>query len=276
MTNRREFVTGAAAASFLRFAGPVAAEAKKYDLQLGVATYSFRKFPRAQAIEMTKKLGITNVNVKEFHLPYKDSPDQLRAGVKEFADAGLKIVAGGNISLNKDDDDDMRKYFEYAKTCGMPMIVCAPTRDNLKRLEKFVKEYNIKAAIHNHGPEDKQFPSPYDVLDLVKNLDPRVGLCMDVGHATRAGADVVKAVVDAGPRLLNMHTKDLADGKARDSQVEVGRGVIPFPALFRQLKKVNYTGSVDLEYEIHDTEPFEGMRESFSYMRGVLDGLKPA
>jgi sugar phosphate isomerase/epimerase len=276
MINRREFVVGAAGipiAAQFGFGGAAADNLHSESLKLGVATYSLRKIPRTQAIEMIKKMGVTNVNVKENHLPYKDSPEQLRAGCKEFADAGLKIVAGGTISLAKDDDADMKKYFDYARTCGMPVIICAPTKETLPRLERFVKEYDIRAAIHNHGPEDKHFPSPYDVLNAVKNLDSRVGLCIDVGHTMRTGADVVKSIADAGSRLYNMHIKDLADPKGKGSQVEVGKGAMPIVAIFRQLKKMKYAGDIDLEYEIHENNPFEGMLESFAYMRGVLDAL---
>ncbi|MFL5608305.1 MAG: sugar phosphate isomerase/epimerase family protein [Gemmatimonadaceae bacterium] len=146
----------------------------------------------------------------------------------------------------------------------------------LPRIEKFARQYDIKVAIHNHGPEDKSFPSPYDVLKVVKDMDPRMGLCIDVGHTVRTGTDVVKAVLDAGPRLLDMHVKDLADLKARDSQVIVGQGLIPFPDLFRALDTIRYPGYVNLEYEIDADDPLPGMKQSFAYMRGVLAGLAPA
>jgi sugar phosphate isomerase/epimerase len=137
-----------------------------------------------------------------------------------------------------------------------------------------VKEYNIKIAVHNHGPEDKHFPTPQSVLAVVKNMDPRCGLCIDVGHTARTGVDVVESIREAGPRLLDMHVKDLKDFKSRASQVDVGDGIMPFPAIFKQLQKMNYHAGVMLEYEIHDNEPMPGMQKSFAYMRGVLAGLK--
>src|SRR6478672_6704040 len=39
-------------------------------VKLGVASYSFRNFPRAKAIEMTKALGTPYINLKSVHLPY--------------------------------------------------------------------------------------------------------------------------------------------------------------------------------------------------------------
>ena len=276
-TTRRGFFGAAAGiAGFAATAGRVAAEINNETLgfKLGIASYSFRNFSRAEAIKMILELGTPYVSVKEVHLLYKDSPEDLEKGRKEFEAAGIRIMSGGNISLAKNDGADIKKYFEYAKTCGMPMIVCAPTHENLKKLEAAVKEYNIKAAIHNHGPEDKHFPSPESVLEAVKGLDPRVGLCMDVGHSERAGSDPVKVVSMAGSRLLDMHVKDLKSLTEKGSQCDVGDGRIPFPALFRALQKAGYKGCVNLEYEINGKAPMPGMQRSFSYMRGVMAGIK--
>ena len=250
------------------------------DIKLGVASYSFRKFARAQAISMTLELGTPYLNVKDFHLPLDSTPEQIDAAVKEFHDAGIVLVGCGNVSFDKDDEADIRHKFDYAKRAGFPLIVCAPTHLTLPKLEKFVKEYNIKIAVHNHGPEDKNFPTPQSVLDVVKNMDPRCGCCIDVGHTARAGLDVVEAIVAAGPRLLDMHFKDLADPTnkdwkvARDSQVAVGEGKLPIRQIFAQLIKMNYNGCVNLEYEIHEDDPMPGMKQSFAYERKVLGELK--
>ncbi len=276
--NRRQLMFGSLALS----AAPLIEGVKgaksddPQDIRLAVATYSFRKFSRVEAIKMTRQLGVHFVDVKEFHLPYKDTPEQLKAGSKEFEDAGLKIIAGGNISMSKDDEADLRRYFEYAKVCGMPMMVIAPTHQNLPKIEKLVKEYDIKVAIHNHGPEDKNFPTPQSVLEAVKDMDPRVGLCMDIGHTARTGKDVVESIAEAGSRLLEMHTKDLKSFTDKGSQVPVGDGIMPIPAIFKQLRKMNYPGYCSLEYEIDDTNPLPGMMKSFAYMRGVIAGQKNA
>ena len=272
--HRRQFLTtGLAAAAATQLRGQTAHAPQKGSVRLGVATYSFRKFPRDQTIAMIKKIGAEYVDIKEFHLPYKDSPEQLAAGRKEFDDAGLQVIGGGNISLQKNDDADLRKYFDYAKACGFPMMVIAPTHETLPKIEKLVKEYNIKVAIHNHGPEDKHFPTPQSVLEAVKGMDPRVGLCCDLGHTARTGKDVVKSLAEAGPRLLEVHIKDLANFQSRDSQVIVGRGIMPIPAIFRQLNKMKYSGVVSLEYEIDADDPLPGMLQSFAYMRGVIAGM---
>ena len=274
--NRRRFIT--AAGAFLSLNGTRAFSAPNSthadDIKLGVASYSLRKLSRAQAIAALKELKTPYLNIKEFHLLYTSTPAELEAGRKEFESAGLQIAGGGTISLKEDSDSDIRKYFEYAKWSGMPLMVIAPTQQTMPRIERFVKEYNIKAAIHNHGPEDKFFPAPQDALKVVKTMDPRVGLCIDVGHTARTGVDVVQSIAEAGPRLLDMHIKDLRSLSDKDSQCRVGEGAMPVVAIFKQLKKMKYQGMVNLEYEIDAENPVPGMIQSFAYMRGVLDGLR--
>lgn len=242
-------------------------------IRLGVASYSLRNFSRAQAIAMTKSLGTPHINLKSFHLPYESSPAEIAAARQELGAAGLQIVGGGTITFESDTDEGVRKYFDYARAAGMPLIVgtCKPAL--LPRIENFVKEYNIKLAIHNHGPEDQNFPSPYDALRAVKNMDPRMGLCIDLGHTARTGTDPVRAIADAGPRLLDMHAKDLRDLKVAESQCIVGEGKIPFAEIFQQLSAIRYLGYVNLEYEIEPDNPLPGMQQSFAYMRGVRAGL---
>jgi len=242
-------------------------------VKLGVASYSLRNFSRAQAIQMTKALGTRFINLKSVHLPYDASPAEITAARREVEAAGLEIVGGGMITFETDTDEGVRKYFDYAKAAGMPLIVgtCKPTV--LSRIEKFVKQYDIKLAIHNHGPEDPDFPSPYDALKAVQGMDPRMGLCIDIGHTVRTGTDVVRAVADAGPRLLDMHAKDLRDLKVAESQCIVGEGKMPIAEIFRHLLAMGYSGYVNLEYEIEPDDPMPGMRQSFAYMRGVLAGL---
>ena len=274
---RRNFLsqaTALAAASAVPAARLVAApaDAPVSPVRLGVASYSFRKFNRAQVIEFMKALKVPLINLKDMHLPMTP-PEETRRAAAEFRQAGLTITGAGVIAFNKDDDADMRAKFEYVKTAGIPLIIGMPSAAVLPRLEKFVKEYNIKVAIHNHGPEDKNFPSPFDVLKAIKTLDPRIGLCIDCGHAVRAGADVPAAIKAAGPRLLDMHIKDLTDFGSDNSGCPVGDGKMPIPGIFKALIAIGFKGQVMLEYEIDETNPLPGMVKSFAYMRGVLAGM---
>jgi sugar phosphate isomerase/epimerase len=275
MMRRRDFLTTVAAASLLphvslRASAQTAAAPER--LKLGVASYSLRKFPFEKALEMAKACGVKYINFKDVHLARTDPPDAIKAARAKTEAAGFTIMGGGTITM-KNDEAAVRKDFEYAKLAGMPLIVAAPSTDSLDVVEKLAKEFQIKVAIHNHGPEDKFFPSPYDVYKAVKGRDKMMGLCVDIGHTWRAGVDPTKAILELRDRVYDLHVKDLRDLKDRDSQVIVGKGAIDFPALFRALIKIGYSGHVGLEYEIDADDPLPGMLQSFAYMRGVLAGI---
>ena len=247
---------------------------KPSPIKLGICSYTFRNFSREQMIGFLKQLSMDELNVKDVkdHLP-ADS-DAEAAAIAAYQAAGIKMHAAGAIYFRKDEDDDIRKQFEYCKRAGIKVIVAGdPTPETLPRIEKFVKEYDIRIAIHNHGPEDKVWPSPLDVLKAVKKFDPRMGCCIDVGHTVRAGTDVVQAIHEIGPRLFDVHMKDLTDFTAKESQVPVGDGIMPVREIFQALIANHYSGFVDLEYEVHADDPMPGVTASIAYMRGVMTGL---
>jgi sugar phosphate isomerase/epimerase len=243
-------------------------------ISLGLASYTFRNFSRTQLIGFMKQLNVLALNAKDVkdHLPI--DPDQESAALADYAAAGIKLHAAGAIYFSKDEDADIRAKVEYCKRAGIGVIVAGdPAPQTLPRIEKFAKEYDIRIAIHNHGPEDKLWPSPLDILKAVKGMDPRVGCCIDVGHTVRAGTDVVQAIHEVGPRLFNIHMKDLTNFESKESQVEVGDGMMPVRKMFEALVAIKYKGFVDLEYEIHPDDPMPGVISSFAYMRGVLAGM---
>jgi sugar phosphate isomerase/epimerase len=274
--SRRAWI-GTSMAALAAPALPAAAPSRTEDeagFKLGVASYSFRKLSRPDAIKAMEQLKCQYINIKEFHAPIKGTEAEWKQARTDFENAGIKILGVGNISMPKEDEGEIRRNFEYAKTLAAPVIVMAPTAKTAPIIEKFVKEYNIRAAIHNHGPEDKHFPAPADVLKVVKNMDERMGLCVDLGHTARTGTAPLDGLRQAGKRLYDIHIKDLADMMKKESQVEVGDGAMPVPAIFAYLMKSGYKGGVMLEYEIKADNPVPGMMKSFAYMRGVLAGLK--
>jgi len=279
MTNdrsRRQFFTTAAAAaawtSFGRLPGldtaALAATPSKA-LKLGVASYSMREFTLDQALEMAKTLGVTRMTFKDVHVPRTDPPEATRALRAKIEAAGITIMGGGTITI-PNDAVKIEKEFVYAKNAGFPLIYVDPEPAALDTIERLAKSYDIKVAIHNHGPEDKRWPRPQDAYAAIKTGDKRLGLCIDVGHTTRTGTDPVQACRECRDRLYDMHVKDLASKTEKESQVEVGRGVIDYPGLFRTLIEIGYQGQVGLEYEINAKNPLPGMIESMAYMRGVL------
>jgi sugar phosphate isomerase/epimerase len=246
--------------------------AKAGALKLGIASYSMREFSLDDALAMAKRLGVTRMTFKDVHVPRTDPPEVTRALRAKIEAAGITIMGGGTITI-PNDPAQITKEFEYAKNAGFPLIYIDPMPAALDTIERMAKEYDIRVAIHNHGPEDKRWPRPQDAYAAVKSRDRRLGLCIDVGHTTRTGTDPVAACRDCRDRLYDMHVKDLADRNVKDSDVEVGRGVIDFPSLFRTLIEIGYQGQVGLEYEINSKDPFPGMMESLAYMRGVLAAI---
>ncbi len=273
---RRAFMESAAALAASGALAPstsAAAPPAGRTLTLGVASYSTRKFTLDQTLEMAKTLGVTSMTFKDVHIPRTDSPDATRALRAKIAAAGITVMGGGTITL-PNDPVEIRKNFEYAKAAGFPLIFTSPDPAALDTIEQMAKEYDVKVAIHNHGPEDKWWPRPQDAYAAVKSRDSRLGLCIDVGHTLRTGTDPVAACRECKDRLYDMHVKDLTVKTDRDSQVAVGRGLIDFPALFRTLLDIGYQGQVGLEYEIHEDDPLPGMIESLAYERGILAALK--
>jgi inosose dehydratase len=277
--SRRTFLAATAGAAVLpavpslSWATPQGPRGAAYRLKLGVASYSLRKFTLDQALEMCREMDVRYVNFKDVHMPMTDSPEALLAARKKVEAAGLQIMGGGTITLTTD-PAQVRTAFQYAKNAGFPLMVTAPEPEAFDVIEKIIQEFDIKVAVHNHGPEDKFFPAPQDAMKKLTGRDKRFGLCMDIGHATRAGVDPVKTVDECKDRLLDLHVKDLSVKTDKESQTEVGKGALDIPGLFRALEKIGFAGHIGLEYEINETNPLPGMKESLSYMRGVLDAIE--
>lgn len=277
LSRRNLLVSGAAlaAASALpAFATPSEETGKRCPIRLGMCSYTFRNFTRAQMMGFLQQLRMDQLNAKDVkdHLP-ADAAQEAEA-VEDYRAHGIQLHAAGAIYFRQNSDEAIRAPFEYAKRAGIPVIVAGdPTVEMLPRIEKFVKEYDIQVAIHNHGPEDKLWASPLDVLKDIGGLDPRIGCCIDVGHTVRAGTDVAQAIRAIGPRVLNMHMKDLTSFTDKQSQVAVGDGKMPVREIFEALIDIQYRGFVDLEYEVHAEDPMPGVVASIAYMRGVLTGM---
>lgn len=283
---RREMLQTSAVAAALPLAaralGPAALQGPrtvKHDdpwlgLKMGVATYSLRKLPLDAAIKAVNRLGVSYVSIKDFHAPLKSTPDELRAIAQKFKDAGITPLSAGNITMN--DEAAARQAFEYARHLGLPTIVCSPDPALLPTLDKLVKEFDIKLAIHNHGPEDKRFPAPADVWKAVEKYDRRIGLCIDVGHTARAQEDPAEAIVKYRARLYDLHIKDITDASRipKNPPTELGRGVLDLKSILAALLKINYAHLVGLEYEKDADDPVPGMAESFGYLKGLLAGMK--
>jgi inosose dehydratase len=240
-------------------------------LSLGLASYTFRNFNLNETIAMTKRLGLSHICFKSFHLPLESSEDQIKAAVNLVQEAGLDLYAGGVVYMKS--EVEVNQAFDYARFAGMRMIIGAPNHDLLGLVNKKVQEYDIQLAIHNHGPGDEIYPSPQSAYEKIRDLDARIGLCIDIGHTTRYGLDPILETEKYADRLLDVHIKDVSAASAEGTTIEMGRGVIDIPGYLRTLLKLKYQGVAAFEFEKDEKDPLPGVAESVGYVRGVLDTL---
>jgi len=244
---------------------------KKLAFELGLASYTLRKFDLEQMLAMTKRVGLNNIALKSYHLPLESSAEQIGEITQKVRSAGLNLYGGGVVYMKS--EAEVNRAFEYAKAAGMQTIIGVPNPELLPLVNEKVEQYNIKVAIHNHGPGDKRYPTPDSVYEKVINLDKRIGICNDIGHTIRAGIDPAESVKKFADRLLDVHVKDVTEATAKGRNVEVGRGVIDIPALLETLIEIGYSGVAAFEYEKDEDDPLPGLAESVGYVRGVLTML---
>jgi len=233
-----------------------------------MAGYTFVKFDLDKTLETMQKADVRYLCIKDFHLPLKSNEDEIAAFHAKLASKGVKGYAVGPIYMRSEAEID--NAFQYAKRVGVNMIVGVPDYELLPYVEKKVKEYGFHYAIHLHGPDMPLYPDADDVWNNVKNLDPRIGICLDIGHDTRNGKNPVKDLKKYHSRVFDIHIKDVTGTTKAGYSVEIGRGVIDIPAFVKMLRKVGYTGVCSLEHERNMDDPFMGIAESIGYFRGVI------
>lgn len=238
-------------------------------LNIGLASYTLRKYSVDQLIAICKRLNIKEVALKNFHLSLDASDSEILTTISKLKGAGLNIYGGGVIYMKN--EAEVKNAFRYAKAAGMKMIIGVPNHELLPLVEKYVKENDIKLAIHNHGPGDEVYPTPASVYDKIVNLDKRIGLCIDIGHVVRLGMNPIEAIKKYGHRMYDMHLKDVDGTVAKSESIQIGRGVIDMPKLMKTLKDVNYQGVMSIEYEKDADNAEGGLAESVGYVRGILD-----
>lgn len=240
--------------------------------RIGMAGYTFAKFDLDKTLATMQRADVHYLCIKDFHLPLKSTDTEIAAFHAKLKEKGVTGYAVGPIYMKSEADID--NAFEYAKRVGVKLIVGVPNYELLPYVDKKVKEYGFKYAIHLHGPDIKLYPDAEDVWNNVKDLDPRIGMCLDIGHDTRNGKDPVADLKKYKSRVFDIHIKDVTGTTKLGYSLEVGRGVIDFPAFVKMLRKVGYTGVCSLEHEKDMTDPFMGIAESIGYFRGVIATTK--
>ena len=280
MKTRRDFlkVSGLGIAGAATLKGQAYSELAKPPLsghevpfELGIASYTFRKFSLEETLKMTKRLNIKNIAFKSFHLELDSSDEHIKEVVKKVNDYGINLYGGGVIYMKSEEAVD--QAFEYAKKAGMKVIIGVPSHELLDLVDRKVKKYDIKMAIHNHGPGDKVYPTAESIYSKIEPLDPRIGICLDIGHTKRVGEEPVNDVERFFDRILDLHLKDVSEPNADGHNVEIGHGCINIPALLKTLTDKNYKGIASFEFEKDPEDPLAGLAESVGYIRGALDCL---
>jgi sugar phosphate isomerase/epimerase len=282
MITRRNFVKKAGAGLLTIGAVPFAGNEcygnetvvppKEELFKLAIAGYSFAKFDIDQSLAMMQRMDVHYLCIKDFHLPLDSSETQIAAFHAKLASKGVTGYAVGPIYMKSEADID--KGFAYAKRVGVKLIVGVPNYELLPYVDKKVKEYDFHYAIHIHGPDIKTYPNAKDVIDHVKDLDPRIGMCLDIGHDMRDGFNPVDDLKKYVSRVFDMHIKNVTAASKEGRTCEMGRGVINIPALVRMLRKVKYAGACSLEFEKDMDDPLTGLAESIGYWRGVVDATR--
>ena len=236
--------------------------------KLGIAGYTFNKFDLDKTLETLKTTDVQYLCIKDFHLPFSSTDDEINAFHSKLAEYGVIGYGVGPIYMKTKEEVD--RAFDYAKRVGVKLIVGVPNYELLPYVSEKVAEYDMQYAIHLHGPDIELFPDADDVWENVKDLDPRMGMCLDIGHDRRNGKDPVADLEKYHSRVFDVHLKDVTGATKLGYSVEVGRGILDIPAFVRMLRKVKYSGVVSLEHERNMDNPFMGIAESIGYFRGVV------
>jgi inosose dehydratase len=277
MNSRRQFVkiagTGILAAGLSPVYGSSPAELAnavkpKDNFKIGIAGYTFKEFTVEQAIEMMKRVDVTNLSLKDFHMPMNSTQEQITAVLDKFKAAGIHVYTVGVVYMKTQEAVD--QAFAYARMAGVNMIVGAPNYELLAYTEKKVREYNFRLAIHNHGPDNPLYPNATDIWNHIRNMDARMGMCIDIGHTLRDGQDPSVDIERYSKRIFDLHVKDVNKAAKEGETVEMGRGIIDIPKVVATLRKIKYSGSCSLEFEKDMKDPLPGIAESIGYFKGVL------
>ena len=262
---------------------------------LGIAPYTYHKYDDFDKIlEFAQLHDLKCTGIKYFMVRKGvnvDKTDEVRAitdaeiaACKEkAAKAGVKISSIGPVYMSTEDQCDCA--FEFAKRMGVDVVVAVPFKlDGKTRVEnrelclyasKKCAETGIKYAIHNHGPDiPRLFPTGRSAYEMIKGMDPGMGLCLDIGHDFRAGYDPVDSIIRYGDRLWDVHLKNVSDCTKKGRAMQFPRGKIDMVEIAKALKKIGYSGALEIEYERDFTNNVPGMAESVGYFRGVMDSLR--
>jgi len=240
-------------------------------MPLGLPTYMFKNYTLDQTIAMARRIAVQHICLRSNLLPLTATDDQIAAAIAKVEAAGLFIYGGGVIYMRT--AAQVNRAFAYSRAAGFKLISISIAPALLGLLERKVKQSGLRAAIHNHGPEDRHWPTPQAIYAKVSRLDKRIGICHDTGHTARAGVDPVEATRKTADRIFDVHLKDVDAATGKGRSTELGRGVVDVAGILRVLRQINYRDVIGIEYEKHMKDLLPGLAESTGYARGALAAM---
>ncbi|MFN9720815.1 MAG: sugar phosphate isomerase/epimerase family protein [Planctomycetota bacterium] len=238
--------------------------------KLGIQLYSLRGYKADEALKHASDMGFEQVEFYSGMLPLNSSDEEIAAMKKKVADLGMSVSGHGVNRFTKDATEN-RKMFEFAKKLGTPCITADPDFDSFDSLNDLVQEFDIRIAIHNHGPNHR-YNKAIDVLRVIENRDVRIGACADLGHYIRSGQNAGEVIRLLKGRLYGIHLKDFAEMQDKTKGVILGKGHLNVEEVFTELKLANFptNGALSLEYEENEKNPLADIRECYKVARAAM------
>lgn len=281
--NRRQFALSAAALAGATWfdaprvlAGTRPSNQPYGDFPMGIQSYSLREFDVAEALGHIQDLGLQNVEFYGEHYPITNERDSIAEMDRALAEHDVVVRAHG-VNGFGDDHEENERLFWFARMAGIRTITADPAPEAFESLEELVARFNIRIAIHNHGP-DHRYDTIDDVLDAIEGRDHRIGACADLGHYIRSGEDPIEAVRAFGDRLYGVHLKDFARAGADAPETIIGEGVLDVEGFFRALNEVRFPadGALSLEYELSPEDPTDDIRQGLEIAQAAIERVAEA
>ena len=241
--------------------------------EMGFQSYSLRHFvPVDDFLGQAKRLNLPFVELWRGHLPEDADEEEIVRFRERLREAGITVNAFG-VERFTEEHEQNESIFRLARNLGARVLSANPSKRAFDSLEKLVDQYDIRIAIHNHGPEDERWRRPEWIMEAVDGLDPRIGACADLGHFSRAGVDPVAALEILGSRVLGVHLKDF---DAEENDVVLGQGKLDVARTFETFRKLGFTGPVSLEFEGDKEDPVPAMLECLDVVAEAIAGTSSA
>ena len=285
--NRREFLMNglfAGGAAMLGGCGTLCGNRARF--KLAMAGYSLHTLKTDEALAFCEKHGFSHLCIKNCHLPFESTSAQIAEFRRKCADHGVTPYGVGPIYMCK--REEVRRYFDYAAALGVDLIVGVPGKktgpnwiDNhsdrgmCESCAQLADEYKVRYAIHNHGRNPKTgnpnlYPAVPETYELIKDLSPRMGFCVDWAYTYADGLDCLEVARKYAGRIFDGHVRCISDMKNGSSGTNPANRAFDFDGIFDALKEIGYDGCLGLELAAAFPDHIEWIDESRDYFEGLM------